>query len=228
MIETRALCVAFGPISVLEQVDVRAASGTVLGVVGHNGAGKTTLMRAIVGALPARSGQVRIDGQDVTTWTPQKRVALGLGYMPEDRRLIPELSVRANIVLPLEVARIDVAERGRRVSRVLDMIPELAPLIDRRGNQLSGGQQKLAALARAICQGQRLLLLDEPFEGVAPALVERLAAVLRALRQQGPTILVTDSEGANLQGLCDLRQTIERGRVRPDEISNHSNSEIFL
>jgi len=222
MIETRALCVAFGPISVLEHVDVHAASGTVLGVVGHNGAGKTTLMRAIVGALPARSGKVLIDGQDVTTWTPQKRVALGLGYMPEDRRLISELSVRANIVLPLEVARIDPAERGRRVSRVLDMIPELAPLIDRRGNQLSGGQQKLAALARAICQGHRLLLLDEPFEGVAPALVERLSTVLRALRRQGPTILVTDSEGANLQGLCDLRQTIERGRVRPDAISTHS------
>ncbi|MEP7098877.1 MAG: ATP-binding cassette domain-containing protein [Burkholderiales bacterium] len=228
MIETRALCVAFGPISVLEQVDVRAASGTVLGVVGHNGAGKTTLMRAIVGALPARSGQVLIAGHDVTNWTPQKRVALGLGYMPEDRRLIPELSVRANILLPLEVARIDTAERDRRVSRVLDMIPELAPLIDRRGNQLSGGQQKLAALARAICQGQRLLLLDEPFEGVAPALVERLATVLRALRRQGPTILVTDSEGANLQGLCDLRQTIERGRVRPDEISKYSNPEISL
>ena len=222
MIETRKLCVAFGPVSILEQVNLDAPPGAVLGVVGHNGAGKTTLMRALVGALPAASGEVRLDGIDVTGWPSRQRARLGIGYMPEDRRLIPELTVRANIELPLEVAGLAGAERNRRVSGALDMIPELAPLIQRRGNQLSGGQQKLAALARAICQGQRLLLLDEPFEGVAPALVQRLVEVLRALRRQGPTILVTDSEGANLEGLCDRRFTIERGRVRLDDSLHHN------
>lgn len=217
MIETRKLSVAIGPVSILEQVDLDAPQGCVLGVVGHNGAGKTTLMRTLIGALPAASGQVWLDSTDVTSWSMQRRAGMGLGYMPEDRRLIPELTVRANIELPLEVARLAPVERNRRVANVLDMIPELVPLIQRRGNQLSGGQQKLAALARAICQGQRLLLLDEPFEGVAPALVQRLAAVLRALRRHGPTILVTDSEGANLEGLCDRRFAIERGRVRLDE-----------
>lgn len=226
MIETRKLCVAVGPVSILEQVDLDAPQGAVLGVVGHNGAGKTTLMRALIGALPAASGQVWLDGTNVTGWPTQQRARLGIGYMPEDRRLIPELTVRANIELPLEVARLDAPERNRRISSVLDMIPELVPLIQRRGNQLSGGQQKLAALARAICQGQRLLLLDEPFEGVAPALVQRLAAVLRALRRQGPTILVTDSEGANLEGLCDRRFSIERGRVRQDG-SFHNNPKTF-
>ncbi|KQU89702.1 hypothetical protein ASC78_21210 [Variovorax sp. Root318D1] len=222
MIETRKLCVAFGPVSILEQVDLDAPPGAVLGVVGHNGAGKTTLMRTLIGALPAASGEVRLDGIDVTGWPSRQRARLGIGYMPEDRRLIPELTVRANIELPLEVAGLAGAERNRRVSGALDMIPELAPLIQRRGNQLSGGQQKLAALARAICQGQRLLLLDEPFEGVAPALVQRLVEVLRALRRQGPTILVTDSEGANLEGLCDRRFTIERGRVRLDDSLHHN------
>ena len=222
MIETRKLCVAFGPVSILEQVDLDAPPGAVLGVVGHNGAGKTTLMRTLVGALPAASGEVRLDGIDVTGWPSRRRARLGIGYMPEDRRLIPELTVRANIELPLEVAGLAGAERNRRVSGALDMIPELAPLVQRRGNQLSGGQQKLAALARAICQGQRLLLLDEPFEGVAPALVQRLVEVLRALRRQGPTILVTDSEGANLEGLCDRRFTIERGRVRLDDSLHHN------
>ena len=226
MIETRKLCVAIGPVSILEQVDLDAPRGAVLGVVGHNGAGKTTLMRALIGALPAASGQVWLDGTNVSGWPIQHRARLGIGYMPEDRRLIPELTVRANIELPLEVARIAATERNRRVSSVLDMIPELVPLIQRRGNQLSGGQQKLAALARAICQGQRLLLLDEPFEGVAPALVQRLAAVLRALRRRGPTILVTDSEGANLEGLCDRRFTMERGRVRLDG-SFHNNPETL-
>jgi len=222
MIETRKLCVAFGPVSILEQVDLDAPPGAVLGVVGHNGAGKTTLMRTLIGALPAASGEVRLDGIDVTGWPSRQRARLGIGYMPEDRRLIPELTVRANIELPLEVAGLAGAERNRRVSGALDMIPELAPLIQRRGNQLSGGQQKLAALARAICQGQRLLLLDEPFEGVAPALVQRLVEVLRALRRQGPTILVTDSEGANLEGLCDRRFTIERGRMRLDDSLHHN------
>ena len=226
MIETRKLCVAVGPVSILEQVDLDTPQGAVLGVVGHNGAGKTTLMRALIGALPAASGQVWLDGTNVTGWPTQQRARLGIGYMPEDRRLIPELTVRANIELPLEVARLDAPERNRRISSVLDMIPELVPLIQRRGNQLSGGQQKLAALARAICQGQRLLLLDEPFEGVAPALVQRLAAVLRALRRQGPTILVTDSEGANLEGLCDRSFAIERGRVRPDN-SLHNSPETL-
>jgi branched-chain amino acid transport system ATP-binding protein len=226
MIETRKLCVAFGPVSILEQVDLDAPRGAVLGVVGHNGAGKTTLMRTLIGALPAASGEVWLDGNDVTGWPSRQRARLGIGYMPEDRRLIPELTVRANIELPLEVAGLAGAERNRRVGAALDMIPELAPLIQRRGNQLSGGQQKLAALARAICQGQRLLLLDEPFEGVAPALVQRLVEVLRALRRQGPTILVTDSEGANLEGLCDRRFTIERGRVRLDD-SLHYNPEAL-
>jgi branched-chain amino acid transport system ATP-binding protein len=187
----------------------------VLGIVGHNGAGKTTLMRTVVGALPARAGTILLDGLDVTSWNTQKRMRLGVGYMPEDRRLISELTVRENILLPMEVGGVDSAQRVSRMARALDMIPELAPLIGRRGNQLSGGQQKLAALARAICQGPRLLLLDEPFEGVAPALVERLAAVLRELRQGGPTIVVTDSEGANLEGLCDLELVIERGRLHP-------------
>lgn len=222
MIETRQLSVAVGPVSILEQVDLQATPGAVIGVVGHNGAGKTTLMRTLVGALPASSGQVLLDGTDVTPWPTRQRVQLGIGYMPEDRRLVPELTVRANIELPLEVARLAPAERARRIDGVLQMIPELVPLVQRRGNQLSGGQQKLAALARAICQGQRLLLLDEPFEGVAPALVERLATVLRALRRQGPTIVVTDSEGANLQGLCDVRFAIERGRVCPDHLVHHT------
>lgn len=219
MIDIEALSVSIGPVAILDRVSLRAAAGATVGVVGHNGAGKTTLMRALVGLLPARGGRVVIGGHDVTGADTRQRVSLGLGYMPEDRRLVPDLTVRQNILLPLEVA-------GRRdgtdvLARVLDWIPELKPLIDRRGNQLSGGQQKLAALARAIGQGTNLLLLDEPFEGVAPALVERLIAVLQQLRRAGPTILVTDSEGAHLQGLCDTRYEIERGTLRPAAETEH-------
>lgn len=213
MIDVDKLCVSIGPVAILDKVSMHAAAGSVVGIVGHNGAGKTTLMRAIVGILPTLSGRLAIGGQDVTATTIQHRVRLGMGYMPEDRRLVPDLSVRDNIMLPMEVSGVDGARD--RLDRVLDAIPELKPLILRKGNQLSGGQQKLAALARAICYGTQVLLLDEPFEGVAPALVGRLTEVLMDLRVNGPTILITDSEGAHLAGLCDARYEMERGTLRP-------------
>ncbi|MES2973721.1 MAG: ATP-binding cassette domain-containing protein [Pseudomonadota bacterium] len=213
MIDIDKLCVSIGPVAILDGVSMHAAAGSVVGVVGHNGAGKTTLMRAVAGILPALSGRVAICGSDVTRSTTRQRVQLGMGYMPEDRRLVPDLSVRDNIMLPMEVS--GAADAQARLDRVLESIPELKPLILRKGNQLSGGQQKLAALARAICYGTRLLLLDEPFEGVAPALVGRLTQVLMDLRVKGPTILITDSEGAHLAGLCDARYVMERGTLRP-------------
>lgn len=213
MIKTSNLCVSIGPVAILHDVSMHASSGSVVGIVGHNGAGKTTLMRAITGLLPVLSGEVLLGGTDVTRATPQQRVRLGLGYMPEDRRLIPDLSVRENIMLPMEV--VGTASAADRLARVLEAIPELKPLIMRKGNQLSGGQQKLAALARAMCYGDRMLLLDEPFEGVAPALIGRLTQVLMDLKSTGPTILITDSEGAHLAGLCDSRYEIERGTLRP-------------
>jgi branched-chain amino acid transport system ATP-binding protein len=218
MIDVQDLSVAIGPVQILDRVSLRVEPGTTVGVVGHNGAGKTTLMRALIGLLPASAGHVSLCGRDVTGMETQDRVRLGIGYMPEDRRLVPDLSVRQNILLPLEVARRRDADAA--LQRVLEWIPELVPLIDRKGNQLSGGQQKLAALARAICSGTHILLLDEPFEGVAPALVQRLAGVLRELRASGPAILVTDSEGAHLHGLCDARYDIERGSlsVRRSEV----------
>jgi branched-chain amino acid transport system ATP-binding protein len=213
MIDIKDLSVSIGPVAILNGVSLTAPAGSLVGVVGHNGAGKTTLMRAIVGLLPVTAGELSLAGQPVTTASVQQRVSLGLGYMPEDRRLVPDLSVRENIMLPMEVRR--MADAQARLAQALDWIPELHPLIDRKGNQLSGGQQKLAALARAICCGTRILLLDEPFEGVAPALVERLTEVLKALRTTGQTILVTDSEGSHLRGLCDARYEIERGTLRP-------------
>ena len=217
MIEVKNLSVSIGPVSILNNVSLTAAAGSLVGVVGHNGAGKTTLMRAIVGLLPVAGGELMLAGESVTTASVQQRVSLGLGYMPEDRRLVPDLSVRQNILLPMEVRRATDAQA--RLEQALDWIPELKPLIDRKGNQLSGGQQKLAALARAICYGTQFLLLDEPFEGVAPALIERLTRVLGALRATGPTILVTDSEGAHLEGLCDARYEIERGTLRAEAVS---------
>jgi branched-chain amino acid transport system ATP-binding protein len=212
MIATEQLSVSIGPVAILHGASLQADAGTTIGIVGHNGAGKTTLMRALVGLLASRGGRITLCGQDVTGWPTRDRIRLGIGYMPEDRRLVPDLTVRENILLPMDVAR--RRDGADALARVLEWIPELKILIDRRGNQLSGGQQKLAALARAICCGTKVLLLDEPFEGVAPALVERLVEVLQALRRCGPTVLISDSEGAALVGLCDRFYEIERGMLR--------------
>ncbi len=170
---------------------LRVADGTMVGLVGRNGAGKTTLMRAVMGHLPPRQGSIRFDGQDLRKLPPHARAALGIGYMPEDRGLVPELTVEENILVPVWVnPALDSKERLALVYRVL---PELLEMRERRALLLSGGQQKLVALARALAAGTRLLLLDEPFEGVAPALSMRLADVIAGLKGSQVSVLIAQS-----------------------------------
>lgn len=213
MLTIQDLHVAIGPVEILRRVNLAVAGEVACGIIGRNGAGKTTLLRAIMGLLRPTQGVVLIDGHDVTTDGPARRAQLGVGYMPEDRRLIPDLTVRANITLPMDVNTISDPEG--RLREIFALIPELVPLADRKGSQLSGGQQKLAALGRAIGYGHRMLLLDEPFEGVAPALVRRLSDVLYRLRDTGRMIVISASEGSHIEDLCDIRYQIERGEVRP-------------
>src|SRR5439155_20017 len=138
--------------------------------------GKTTLVRAIVGALPARAGTITLGGVALRPIAPYRRAQMGIGYMHEDRRLVPDLTVEDNILLPVWTTR--PQDATARLQATYDVIPELRPLAKRRTTQLSGGQQKIVALARAITGGTRLLLLDEPLEGVAPALAERICDVI--------------------------------------------------
>jgi branched-chain amino acid transport system ATP-binding protein len=185
------------------------AEGSMVSLVGRNGAGKTTLMRSIMGHLKPRHGSVRFDGRDLAALPRHARAGLGIGYMPEDRGLVPQLTVEENILLPLWVA--ENIDRRTRLRLVYEVIGELAGMRDRKALLLSGGQQKLVALGRALAIGHRCLLLDEPFEGIAPALSERISEVLASLKGKGLTVLMSQSDLNHSHTLFDAEFVIERG-----------------
>jgi branched-chain amino acid transport system ATP-binding protein len=185
------------------------ARGAMVSLVGRNGAGKTTLMRSIMGHIKPAQGTVRFDGADLTALPRHGRAGLGIGYMPEDRCLVPQLTVEENILLPLWVAK--HLDRKARLDFVYATIAELAEMRSRKALLLSGGQQKLVALGRALAIGTKCLLLDEPFEGIAPALAERLSDVLASLKGKDLTLLMSQSDMNHSRGLADAEVTIERG-----------------
>jgi branched-chain amino acid transport system ATP-binding protein len=211
MLEVRDLSVAIGSVGILRGVSLAVASGEFAGLIGRNGAGKTTLMRTIMGLLAYRAGEVTFDGVSLGRAPTHRRVSLGIGYMPEDRRLVPGLTVEENVLLPAWSARFPDA--ARRLARVYEAIPEVQAFRDRKALQLSGGQQKLVALARALVPGTKLLLLDEPFEGVAPVLARRLAEVIAGLRRAGLSVILSESSLTHAKGLLDRVYVIDRGAV---------------
>lgn len=210
-LEIRHLSVDIAGSPVLIDIVLSISPGAFVGLIGRNGAGKTTLMRGIMGLLPLHSGEVVFQGRDLRQIPPQARAGLGIGYMPEDRRLVPELTSEENVLLPAwALGTIDVRPRLEFVYQIL---PEVREFASRRATQLSGGQQKLTALARALMCGQRLLLLDEPFEGVAPALARRLVEAIAALKPTGVSMLLTESDYVHSSDLVDRLYVIERGVV---------------
>ena len=193
----------------LRGFSMRLPTGVMASLVGRNGAGKTTLMRTIMGHLKPVRGVIRFEGTNLAAQPRHGRAALGIGYMPEDRGLVPQLTVEENILLPLWVAT--HLDRNARLEFVYDVIGELREMRDRKALLLSGGQQKLVALGRALAIGTKCLLLDEPFEGIAPALSERLAQVLSSLKGKDLTLLMAQSDMNHSRGLVDVEFTIERG-----------------
>src|SRR5262245_13023895 len=211
MLRLSGVSVSIGPVGILRSVSMEISSGQFAGLIGRNGAGKTTLMRSIMGLLPYREGTVELDGTTLDRVPTHRRVSLGIGYMPEDRRLVPGLSVEENVLLPAWSARLPDA--AARLARVYEAIPEVRDFRDRKALQLSGGQQKLVALARALLPGTKLLLLDEPFEGVAPVLARRLAEVIGGLRREGLSVILSESSLTHAKGLLDRVFVIDRGAV---------------
>ena len=211
MLDIAHLNVSIQSVQILRDVTFELPSGTMAGLIGRNGAGKTTLMRSIMGLLRIGGGAVTFDGADLIAAPTHARTRLGIGYMPEDRRLIPDLSVEENVLVPAWAAH--VADAAARLEKVYRLIPELREFAPRKGLQLSGGQQKLAALGRALMCGTRLLLLDEPFEGVAPALAQRLAEVVAGLKREGMSVILSESDLQHSERMVDRIIVIDRGSV---------------
>jgi branched-chain amino acid transport system ATP-binding protein len=209
MLELRDVHVDIASVQVLRGFGMQLAKGQMVGLVGRNGAGKTSTLRSIMGHLKLRQGQLLFQGQDLALMPAHARAALGIGYMPEDRGLVLELTVEENIVLPLWVS--PTLSLKQRLAWVYEVLPELKDMSTRRALLLSGGQQKLVALARALAVGTRLLLLDEPFEGVAPALSMRLSEVIGQLKSTDLSVLIAQSDVNHANDLLDAQVVIERG-----------------
>ena len=209
MLKVEGLHVAIQSVIALRGMSLEVAEGTMVGLIGRNGAGKTTFLRSVMGHMPPTQGSITFNGQNLSALPPHARAGLGIGYMPEDRGLVPELTVEENILIPVWVNKSLNAEE--RLSLVYKVLPELLEMRHRRALLLSGGQQKLVALARALAVGTRLLLLDEPFEGVAPALSKRLGEVIAGLKGTEVSVLIAQSDLNHSRKLVDREFVIERG-----------------
>ena len=211
MLSIRELNVAIRAVQILREVSLELPDGCMAGLIGRNGAGKTTLMKSLMGLLKVSSGTVRFGGADLLALPTHERARLGIGYMPEDRRLVPELTAEENALVPAWAAR--APDTAARLHRAYALVPEAREFAQRKGLQLSGGQQKLVALARALVCGTKLLLLDEPFEGVAPALARRLAEVVSDLKKEGMSVMLSESDLQHSERMVDRIFTIDRGSV---------------
>lgn len=220
MLKIEALEVSIGSIKILRGISLTVAAGQIAGLIGRNGAGKTTLLRSVMGLLPARRGTIAFEGKALSGLPAHARARLGIGYMPEDRRLIPELTAQENLLLPAWANGSNDA--APRLARIYELMPEVRGFAERKAVLLSGGQQKLVALARALMSGTKMLLLDEPFEGVAPVLAGRLAEVVVQLKGQGLSAIVSQSDLSRSREMLDAVFTIDRGEVT----SGRSSEEV--
>ncbi len=206
--------VSIAGVHVLRKVSFNLPPGATCALIGHNGAGKTTTVRTIMG-FTSSTGSVKFGGQEISGMEPHLRPGLGIGYAPEDRRLFSAFTVEENVLLPARVAKLLPAETKRRLDRAYWVMPELKELAVRPAGSVSGGQGKMVALGRALMLGTRLIILDEPFQGLAPVLAQRYAEALRRLRSEDKEIslLITESNPKLLQSFADFVLTIERGEL---------------
>jgi branched-chain amino acid transport system ATP-binding protein len=212
VLQVRDLHAVYGRSHVLHGVTLTAQAGEVVSLLGRNGAGKSTTLKAIVGLVEVTRGAITLDGRDLRGLPPHAISRAGIGWVPEDRRIFSDLTVRENLL----VGEAGAADPARRwpVERVFALFPKLRALARQRGGSLSGGEQQMLTIARTLMTGPRLLLLDEPSEGLAPVVVRALADNIIALKREGLTILLSEQNLAFARRVADRAYIIEKGEIK--------------
>jgi branched-chain amino acid transport system ATP-binding protein len=208
LLEVRGVSARYGEAQVLEDVTFEVAGGQIVTLVGRNGAGKTTLLRCLMGIHRDMSGSVRLDGQEVTGLPPHQRARKGLGYVPDDRGIYSSLTVEENLMLAPTVD-----DRAWPLDRIYDAFPVLADRRRQTGTHLSGGEQQMLSVARVLRTGAKMLLADEPTEGLSPILVQQIGDILRSVKEHGVTVLLIEQNLHFATTLADRHHLIARGRV---------------
>jgi branched-chain amino acid transport system ATP-binding protein len=205
-----------GPAHILRGVSINVDSDEVVALVGRNGAGRTTIIESITGLLPVRSGHIRFRDEEITSLPPHRRAKRGIGYAPENSGIFPELTVAENLMISRWLA----AKTGRAASgdgdidaRVFTVFPEVRQLVNRQGLNLSGGQKKMVAIARAMALAPYLLILDEAFEGLAPAVVKRFRDAVMTIKSMGIALLIAESNLTSASAIADRLYVIDRGEI---------------
>ncbi len=230
MLEVSELAAGYGRIPILGGVSFSVARGEFVGILGHNGMGKTTLLRALMGYIPATAGRVVFEDADITRAEPYRRARAGMGYVPQGREIFPGLSVRDNLRMGA-VGR--PKDEAAAIESALETFPRLKALIDRPGGALSGGEQQLLAIARCLVGDPKLILLDEPTEGIQPSIIDEIAETLLGLRSKGGlTMILVEQNLDFIAALSERVLIIQKGVIvhsaEPGELHGHGLVNEFI
>lgn len=207
VLQAEGLHTFYGKSHILHGVGLEVRQGELVTLLGRNGAGKSTTLRSIMGLTPSREGVVRIFGQDTTGWQSYRIAGLGVGYVPEGRRIFPNLTVEENLQVPLE------RPGPWTIPRIFELFPRLAERKNNRGRQLSGGEQEMLSISRALLLNPKLLLLDEPSQGLAPLIVQDVFRVVVAARQEGISVLLVEQNVRAAVEIADRAYVLDDGKV---------------
>lgn len=229
ILQVDALRSGYGRIPILAGVTFGVAEGEFLGILGHNGMGKTTLMNTLMGHLSATGGTIRFDGQEITQMPAFKRARAGLGLVPQGRQIFPDLTVHENLRMGMAGS---AEEDPGLLDDILSLFPRLQRLLDRRGGALSGGEQQLLALARCLCARPKLMLLDEPTEGIQPSILEEIVETLKTLRSRGLSLVLVEQNLDFIAALSGRVLIIQKGMITgelaPQDLQNPETVAEFV
>ncbi len=217
LLEARGLAAWYGAAQILFDVDLKVQRGEVVALMGRNGAGKSTTLKALIGMLGKRRGNITFLGQDISRSEPHHAARLGLGYVPEDRRIFTDLTVMENLIVGQQAPRrwMDGSEAPLWTpERLFQLFPNLGEMPNRMGGRMSGGEQQMLTVARTLMGNPYLVLLDEPSEGVAPVIVEQMAHMILALKKQGVSILLSEQNMHFAELVSDRAYVLEKGQIR--------------